>query len=373
MLTRKTRVHRSYPGAAWAVATVGASAVMAALGFGRFSYTILLPPTREGLSLSYTAAGLLPPRTSPDTSWGPLQVALWRSASERAAPPHARLWRWPWGSPGWEPPGAPWRPQPHGPWPGQQGGVVYVQALGLVSLWFADRAKGLASGIVHTGNGAGLALTGVGLPVLVAAVEGHGWRIGWSALALATLGIALLAWRYLRCPDHPMQVVDLVARPISNQPVPRKACRRMPLAQYGGLYGLFGLSYIIYVTFFAETLHIRGLTLSQTGLAWAIVGVLSLVSGPLWGALSDRIGRMAGLTVVFGLQALAYVAFLNVAAWGFILSMALFGTTAWEIPSIMAAGASEIEAAQGVWRPWGVSPRPWAWARRQVRTWPGFG
>jgi len=44
---------------AWAVSVVGAFAVMAGLGFGRFSYTMLLPSTREGLDLSYTGAGFL--------------------------------------------------------------------------------------------------------------------------------------------------------------------------------------------------------------------------------------------------------------------------------------------------------------------------
>ena len=43
----------------WAVAVVGAFSIMAGLGFGRFSYTMLLPSTREGPGLTYTAAGFL--------------------------------------------------------------------------------------------------------------------------------------------------------------------------------------------------------------------------------------------------------------------------------------------------------------------------
>lgn len=37
----------------------GALSIMARLEFGRFSYTMLLPSTREGLGLTYTGAGFL--------------------------------------------------------------------------------------------------------------------------------------------------------------------------------------------------------------------------------------------------------------------------------------------------------------------------
>ncbi len=103
---------------------------------------------------------------------------------------------------------------------------------------------------------------------------------------------------------------------------------------------------MIYVTFFAETLRSRGLTLSQTGLAWAAIGALSLVSGPLWGSLSDRLGRFEGLAVVFGLQGIAYVAFLEATALGLIFSVALFGITAWGVPAIMAAAMGDVGHAR---------------------------
>jgi hypothetical protein len=81
---------------------------------------------------------------------------------------------------------------------------------------------------------------------------------------------------------------------------------------------LFGRSSIIYATFFAETLHDQGPTSAQSGLA-----------------------------IVFGLQAIADAMFLYTAGWGFILSMVLFGTTAWGLPTVMAAAMSEVASGEG--------------------------
>ena len=63
---------------------------------------------------------------------------------------------------------------------------------------------------------------------------------------------------------------------------------------------MFGISYIIYVTFFgAYLINEMYLTTETTGLLWALVGGLSLFSGPLWGHISDRIGRGNTLALVY--------------------------------------------------------------------------
>ncbi len=327
--------------AAWKVTVAGALAVMAALAFGRFSYTMLLPAMREGLALSYTAAGflatanlmgylagsmasgtivrLLGARATAAWALGVLALSLlWtgvvQSAAEAAA---ARALA------------------------GATGAVVYVQALGLVAQWFPGRKRGLASGLMHTGNGAGLALTGLGLPLLLAAVPGTGWRVGWGALALATIAFVPFAWTSLRPSSAPRGVAK-GPLPRADRIAPREPCRGTSIAAFAGVYALFGVSYVIYVTFFAEALRQRGLTLPQTGLAWASLGAFSLGSGPLWGYISDRLGRLEGVAVVFALQGIAYVAFLDATPWGLVFSVALFGITAWGIPAIMAAAMSEV-------------------------------
>jgi len=220
--------------------------------------------------------------------------------------------------------------------------VVYVQALGLIPRWFPETARGLASGLMHAGNGAGLALTGLGLPLLLGAVPQRGWRVAWGALAVATLALVPVAWLWLRPPRHDPAMRAAVARE-AHEVSPGELTGSGPsLSAYAAVYALFGVSYVIYVTFFAQALSERGLTVFRAGLAWAIVGMLSVSSGPVWGRLSDRLGRRQALGVLFGLQGIAYVAFLEATTVGILVSVALFGLTAWGVPAIMAAAMGEV-------------------------------
>jgi len=115
------------------------------------------------------------------------------------------------------------------------------------------------------------------------------------------------------------------------------------VAHLGIVYALFGATYVIYATFIVTTLvDERGFSEATAGQFWAWVGVLSLVSGPLFGTLSDRLGRRAGLIMVFALQMCAYAVVAAPLPDAFLyLSIALFGVSAWSIPSIMAAAVGD--------------------------------
>jgi MFS family permease len=70
--------------------------------------------------------------------------------------------------------------------------------------------------------------------------------------------------------------------------------------------------------------------------------LLSLFSGPVFGTLSDHIGRKAGLILVFLLQLLAYLMVAaNLPPLFLYLSIGFYGIVAWSIPSIMVAAVSE--------------------------------
>jgi len=322
------------------LAIVGALAVLGALGLGRFGYTMLLPATREGLQLSYTEAGWLGTANLAGyllgclgagrvarlgvpgaTSSGLLAVAVslgWMAFAH--ATPDAAAARFV---------------------AGLGGAIVYVHSLGLVGRLPAE-ARGLVSGIMHAGVGVGLMITGVGIPLVLANSTEHGWRTAWFLLGVAVFSIAPLAWLGLRPPTAP---------PSSSASGSRRGARSEPAASvstWACLCGVFGVSYVIYLTFFAAALQSRGLSLQETGWAWAAVGALSLASGPAWGALSDRLGRMITLTLLFALHALAYGSFLLSGSWGPVLSLLIFGPTAWAIPAVAAAAMGDREPDEAV-------------------------
>jgi MFS family permease len=109
------------------------------------------------------------------------------------------------------------------------------------------------------------------------------------------------------------------------------------------VYLLFGLSYLSYVAFFGIVLsNHRHWLPGASGRAWALGGILSIFSGLLWGALSDRIGRRQAIGLVFSVQALSY---LILAVWPWdgavYLSVVLWGVTAWATPALVAALATD--------------------------------
>lgn len=113
---------------------------------------------------------------------------------------------------------------------------------------------------------------------------------------------------------------------------------------------------MVYVTFLVTSLvRERGFSELSAGNFWSWVGALSLLSGPIFGTMSDRLGRKVALVTVFAIQALAYLlAGLQQLPVGFLYaSIGCFGVTAWAIPSIIAAMSGDLAGPQRAARVFG--------------------
>jgi len=102
---------------------------------------------------------------------------------------------------------------------------------------------------------------------------------------------------------------------------------------------LFGFTYSIYTTFIVTTLvDEHGFSETAAGRFWSWVGFLSVFSGPLFGMLSDRLGRKAGFVLIFLFHTVAYgLVALDLPEPFLYASIGLFGISAWSIPSVMIA------------------------------------
>ncbi len=229
-------------------------------------------------------------------------------------------------------------------------GAVNVPVMGLVARWFASTIRGRAAGFVVIGSGFAIILSGWLIPYVNRRAGAEGWRTSWTVLAVIILVVAAVAVALLR--DRPEdRGLSVLGRPAPAHPAaaprpssPHFSSFRSPAVWLlGVIYYLFGFTYVIYVTFFVTSLvKERGFSEAIAGGFWSVIGLLSLFSGPVFGTLSDRLGREAGLVIVFGLQAAAYLLVaLPLPDTALYLSIACFGVVAWSIPSIMLAAVSD--------------------------------
>lgn len=227
-----------------------------------------------------------------------------------------------------------------------------LPAMALVSAWFAPSRRGLASGTGVAGSSVGLMVTGPLVPWILSRTGPEGWRVCWYVLAAIAFGAFVFCALFLRNRPEAMGLAPLgdgeAGRAQAAPQAWSQLYRSRVLWHLAGVYFAFGFSYIIYSTFFVRYLvKEAGMEKGDAGWLWLAVGMVSVVSGFIWGSLSDRFGRRAALVGVFLVQSASFLAFgLSQALPVVYLSAALFAVTAWSIPALMAALSGDMFGAR---------------------------
>ena len=340
----------------WIVIFMGLLTTIAAHGFGRMSYTIILPAMKDGLQFNYTQLGLL----GTGNFIGYLTMAiiggflaarfgtrivitlalvlmgvtmiLTGLAQSFGFAFAMRLLT------------------------GLGNGAAYVPAMALGSAWFAMKKRGFATGIVSAGIGAGTLISGLVVPPILAAFGQNGWRFSWYLLGGAVLVISGIVYGFVRSRPDQMGLLQVGAEEAKAAPAVSTETKKVSSLQWTGVirmgsvwylgvvYFFYGLSYIIYMVFFAAYLvEEMGFTQEAAGGVWALVGGLSIFCGVIWGGISDRLGRSKGAALAYLVLGLSYIIYALVKVkFGIYLSAVMFGLTAWSIPTIMAAAAGDF-------------------------------
>lgn len=336
------RIHR-----AWTVALGAAIAIFCGLGLGRFAFGMLLPSMSASLGLDYGQSGLLGfanllgyliavlmmpfvlpslrTRTTTVASLLLVSVSMLAIAVSKHFLILCLLFLI----------------------TGIGSGGVVLPAMSVMSQWFYPSHRGLAAGIAMAGPGFGVILAGFVAPQLQPLFGLESWQSGWLLFSVITAFVACLVYGLIR--NHPQELGLL---PYGRKPgisaTPQAALSRAAkirlLAHMGLIFAIYGATYMLYVTFIVTSM-VDSYQLSATtaGGIWAWFGLFSIFSGVLFGSISDRIGRRAGMAVSFVVLASAYL-LVGAGGWisGLYISVVLFGLAAWSIPVIMAASAGDI-------------------------------
>lgn len=294
------------------------------LGITRFAYGLLLPVMKGDLAWSYTLAGAMNTVNAAGYLLGAL-VTPW--LLKRLGAVRVLLWGAVLASvfmalSGFFIDAAPLLLQRL--LAGVASAFVFI-AGGLLAARLGTRAPqqaGLLLGLYYGGVGWGIALSALGVPLLLDAARGvaHGWAWAWWGMALLCLAAtAVLAW-----PARILQKQELIAQ-TAQTPEPhliqKISWRSMGWALAG--YTLFGVGYIGYMTFVIALLREQGASAGAVTLFYTLLGLAVVASARIWARLLDRSKGGGALALLNALLGVATVLPALTSAWPVVLASGL--------------------------------------------------
>ncbi|HEY5128316.1 MAG TPA: oxalate/formate MFS antiporter [Bradyrhizobium sp.] len=228
------------------------------------------------------------------------------------------------------------------------GGAVYATCVGLAVKWFPDR-RGLAVGLTAAGYGAGAALTVIPIRYVI---DTSGYEAAFLWFGLFQGGIVfILAW-FLRAPE-PGEMAAAPAAKVAQSSRNYTPAEVMSSPIFWILYVMFvmvsasGLMATAQIAPIAKDFNVANTIVffGATTLTAALI-IDSIANGaarPIFGWVSDQIGREYTMAIAFGLGAGAYwlLGTLGAAPWAFVLFAALIFLTWGEIFSLFPSTCTD--------------------------------
>jgi OFA family oxalate/formate antiporter-like MFS transporter len=233
------------------------------------------------------------------------------------------------------------------------GGAIYATSVGMAVKWFPDR-RGLAVGLTAAGYGAGAALTVIPIRYVI---DTYSYQTAFLWFGLIQGGVVfVLAW-FLRGPEP---------GEMAGAPAPKVVQSARNFAPNEVLMTpVFWVLYIMFVMVSASglmaTAQIAPIAADfKVGNAIVFWGATTLTAAliidniangaarPMFGWISDNIGREYTMAIAFGLGAAAYwlLGTLGTAPWAFVLFAALIFLTWGEIFSLFPSTCTDSFGAK---------------------------
>jgi predicted MFS family arabinose efflux permease len=300
-----------------------ALAPVVALGFSRFAYALLLPPMREDLGWSYTAAGGMNTANANGYIVGAATAALWarRIGTRRvffamlavsalaltataATSDYVTLMAL------------------------RVFGGVSTAVTFVVGSSLAARMRASLLPLYFAGVGLGIVLSGAVVPAALSGDAPDEWRLGWLLLGIASSVSLVPAWIAARAVPEQRQAPSVVLGVTEM--------RKLHFTFFG--YVLFGAGYVSYMTFVIALLRGESLPGWTPTVFWLLLGTASAAFIGPWGRRLARMRGGNGQVIVYAVTLLGTLPILiEVSPATALLSAIVFGSTFMAGPTAVTA------------------------------------
>ncbi len=274
----------------WVILGTGYILILAAMGFGRYAYPMLLPSMQDSLGVTYGPMGVLgtvnligyltfslgsgilatrfgakPVVAGSMILLGVCMVGLGMVSTYWVAIVLLLL-------------------------AGIGTAGVFTPCAGLGRAWTPRNMGGFTMGLLVMGASSGILIASYIIPLILVTQGASGWRSAWIYMGIATLAATIIGVVTLK--EKPSGVAGAGSSMGWGE-----VFRNRSIAGICLTYFLLGF-YQVYATFFVAYLR-RGMNLSTelVGNIWFYWAVLGFLTMMLWGIISDRIGRKWALAV----------------------------------------------------------------------------
>jgi MFS transporter, OFA family, oxalate/formate antiporter len=224
-------------------------------------------------------------------------------------------------------------------------GAIYATCVGNAVKWFPDR-RGFAVGLTAAGFGAGAALTVVPIRAVIAA---HGYQAAFFGFGLGQGAIVFaLAW-LLRAPfaGEAPQVAAPKVMQTAESFSPRQILATPVFWVLYLMFVLVSASGVMAIALIARDFHVANVVMfagvTTLTLALIVNNVANGAARPLFGWMSDNIGREYTMAIAFGLGGISYwlLGALGGAPWAFVIFAGLIFLTWGEIFSLFPSTCTD--------------------------------
>ena len=230
-------------------------------------------------------------------------------------------------------------------------GLIMVGAPLAISLWFPAHNRALPTGIWATCVGVSNVVTLVAAPSLAAAYGG--WQAVWWICAAFT-AIAFVLFAVLFRMPRPDEMSEASAPPTAKDEAPPSLIKGMSNINYWlcgigfGIYNLVVMAMLSFLPTFLQNergyspIYDKGIFMNASFVT-AFVMMASVITAPLGGFISDRLGsRKAVVLVSYAVMTLTFLVPFSIVGWQIPVYMLVFGLFGGPIAPILLAAVPEV-------------------------------